>query len=106
MEGARLGESAAGVSPQTRKEGHQGVEYPGGGFGFQVTGPRPPGFVAAELVLLRRGQVAVATIGQFNGEGLLERAALLDGQPDDYAQAHLLAPGRAPEHHLVLEEPD
>ena len=77
MEGARPGESAAGVSPQTRKEGHQGVEYPGGGFGFQVTGPRSPGLVAAELVLLGRGQVAVTAIGQFNGEGLFESGRML-----------------------------
>src|ERR1035438_8263604 len=68
----------------------------GGGFGFQVTGLRAPGFEAAELVLLRRGLAAVATIGQFNGEGLLERALLLDCQFDDYAQAHLLPPSRAP----------
>ena len=86
MEGAKLAESATGVSPQTRKESHQGVEYPGGGFGFQVTGPRAPGFAAAELVLLRRGQTAVAAIGQFNGEGLLERALLLDGPPDKAKQ--------------------
>src|ERR1017187_2071267 len=70
-----------GNSPQTRKEGHQGVEYLRCGLCFQVTGARPPGFIAAELVLLRRGQIAVATVGQFNGEGLLEGTLLLDRQP-------------------------
>src|SRR5262245_13504390 len=59
---------------------------------FQVAGASPPGLVAAELVLLRRRQVAVVAVGQLDGEGWPQRAFLLDRQPN--LNEHLTGNGR------------
>src|SRR5690348_13050210 len=56
---------------------HDGINYYRCGIDLEVRGARPPRFVATELVLFRRGQVAVVSIGQLDGEGRFERALAL-----------------------------
>ena len=48
-----------------------------GGFAFDAVGAQP-GFVAAEVVLCGGGEVTVAAVGEFDGEGLFEGAASFD----------------------------
>src|SRR5262245_58625352 len=48
--------------------------------GLQVARLRPPGFIAAEGVLLRRGEVAVVAVGEGDGEDWPDRAAALQLQ--------------------------
>ena len=52
------------------------------GVHLQVARSGAPGFVAAEGVLLWRGQVAVVAVGQLDREGMFQRALLFDLQAD------------------------
>ena len=48
-----------------------------GGFAFDAVGAKP-GFVAAEVVLCGGGEVTVAAVSEFDGEGIFEGTASFD----------------------------